>query len=110
MTKRGALRPSPAHLWLWRRELIQPARLDECARELSKALKIAQAVFREVVEQRIQIRHAVFENGDSPTVQSLRPIEIEYRAPTDDRIQGHQLPFVRAGKVRPALATMGFPQ
>ncbi|MCC2640901.1 MAG: hypothetical protein K0S45_1314 [Nitrospira sp.] len=69
-----------------RSPLVRPAGSNECRCQSPKTGKIGQAIFGKIVEQRIEIGYAVFEDGDTLAVQFIFPVEVKYRASTDDRI------------------------
>jgi hypothetical protein len=73
-------------------------------------LKVAQTVFSQVIEQVIQVDDAVLEYRDALTVHFSLPVEVKHGTAPDDGIQRHQLSFVRAGKTRPALSAVFFPE
>ena len=84
--------------------------INERGREPAKALEITQAVLRQVFEKAIKVGHTILKNGDTVVVYFRLPVEIKYRASPDHGIQGHQLPFIRAGKLRPAVAAVFIPE
>lgn len=86
------------------------AAIEQRHGQLSKALEIRFVFIRHIVEQVVEIGDTVFKNTDALTVQTRLSIQIKDRTAADDRIQGHQLPFVGTGELGPPLSAMGFPQ
>ncbi len=86
------------------------ADVNEGGGESAKTLEVAQAVLRQLLEKAIQIGHTIFKNRETVAVHLRLPVEIKHRASADHGIQRHQLAFIRAGKLRPALAAVFFPE
>ena len=84
--------------------------IHECGGKSAEALKVAQAVTGQVFQQPIEVCNTILQNGDPLVVHFRLSIQVEHRAAPDHRVQGHQLPFIRAGKVRPAFAAVLFPE
>ena len=99
---------SPLLLAEWR--LGRWIELDEGGCQSAEALKVAQAVLTQIIEQGIKVGDAVLEYRDALTVHMRLPVEVEHRTSADDGIQCHQLPFVRAGETRPAFAAVLLPE
>lgn len=78
--------------------------------EPAETLKVPQALTNQVVQKPIEVGHTIFENGNTLAVQFRLSVEIKHRTSTDHGIQRHQLAFIRAGKMRPALAAVFFPE
>lgn len=84
--------------------------VDESGGESAKTLKIVQALIGELFKKAIEVGHTVFQNCETMAVHFRLTVKIKHRTSADDRIQRHQLPFIRAGKSRPAFAAVFVPE
>lgn len=87
-----------------------PSDVDESGRQPAKALEIAQALIRQVFKKAIEIGYTIFQDCKAMTIHFRLPVEIKHRASADHGIQRHQLAFIRAGKLRPAVTAVFFPE